>query len=82
MTSLYSFRIACNSATLSTPVLAGGLGGSFSALSKDWGSALEIISDTGSVATGVRWTSLESEKVMRVVKIRISSPFRSLMSNL
>jgi len=82
VTSLYSFRIACNSATLSTPVLTGGLGGSLSALSEVWGSALEIISDTGGVATGMRWASLESEKVMRVVKIRISSPFRSLMSNL
>jgi len=56
--SLYSSRIACNSAILSTPVLAGGLGGGLGALSEAGESALEDVigfgvPDTDGLAAGM-----------------------------
>lgn len=77
--------MACNSAILSTPALGAGFGEGFGGAPEDDdltfsldGMDFELLGGGGPVW----WCSLESENVRSAVKMTISSPFRSLISNL
>ena len=87
MISLYSPFIACISATLSRPIFGAGFGGGGGGKSFAPAGATDVVRlkglpDDELLPSGVWMASLASENVRRAVRMTISKPLRSSMSNL